>query len=115
LHPENIVDDKLDPERSKLVMSTEYEVFGPTIIIVTKFETEIDSKFTVAVCVTFNVTVPGPTMVPLATEALGIVNTFPLFELYDRVYPLSVLELEKKSNPMLPLTMVLLTMGVDLV
>jgi hypothetical protein len=113
---ENIVDDRLEPERSTFVMSSdEYVLLFPIITMVIIFGTEIELKFEVAVWLTVIVTDPDPTMVPLAIEEFGIDNTFELLELYERTYDPSVLFVEKKSNPMLPLTISLLTMAADLV
>ena len=79
---ENILDDRLLPERSAFVMSSdEYVVLFPIIAMVIIFETEIESKFTVSVWLALIVTDPDPTMVPLAIEEFGIDNTFGLLEL----------------------------------
>ena len=74
LQPANIVDDKLDPERSTDVMSTEeYVPPWPTITIVMRMGVAA-VKFVVSDWATFIVVVPEPAIVALAVDEFGIVT-----------------------------------------
>ena len=85
------------PVKSNDVISIdEYVVFAPTITIVMILGTATDKKFALSFWVAFIVVVPGPIMVALATDELGIVATPVMVEANDRVNDESVLVVVKK-------------------
>lgn len=86
------------PVKSNDVISIdEYALFAPTITIVMILGTATDKKFALSFWVAFIVVVPGPIMVALATDEMGIVATPVMVEANDRVNE-SVLVVVKKLN-----------------
>ena len=87
------------PVKSNDVISIdEYALFAPTITIVMILGTAMDKKFALSFWVAFIVVVPGPLMVALASDELGIVATPAMVEANDRVNDESVLVVVKKLN-----------------